>query len=137
MASRKDWARSSHIAPKLLAELNPAKTLHRAGEANSPFPNVRGVAVGSDHHWGFARSSCRSVVLDLGPEDALGCQTRRCRRRNSHRVLKQPRRRGVDRPLKAGIVGIHGTPDPGNVGHGESDGCIPLTNRDVDAHPWI
>jgi lipoprotein-anchoring transpeptidase ErfK/SrfK len=28
--------------------------------------------------------------------------------------------------------GIHGTPDPGNVRHGESAGCIRLTNWDVD-----
>jgi lipoprotein-anchoring transpeptidase ErfK/SrfK len=28
--------------------------------------------------------------------------------------------------------GIHGTPDPGNIGHGVSDGCIRLTNWDVD-----
>jgi lipoprotein-anchoring transpeptidase ErfK/SrfK len=28
-------------------------------------------------------------------------------------------------------VGIHGTPDPGNIGHGVSDGCIRLTNWDV------
>lgn len=29
--------------------------------------------------------------------------------------------------------GIHGTPDPGQVRHGESAGCIRLTNWDVDA----
>src|ERR1035441_7032456 len=28
--------------------------------------------------------------------------------------------------------GIHGTPDPGHVRHGESAGCIRLTNWDVD-----
>jgi lipoprotein-anchoring transpeptidase ErfK/SrfK len=28
--------------------------------------------------------------------------------------------------------GIHGTPDPGKIGHGVSDGCIRLTNWDVD-----
>jgi lipoprotein-anchoring transpeptidase ErfK/SrfK len=28
--------------------------------------------------------------------------------------------------------GIHGTPDPANIGHGVSDGCIRLTNWDVD-----
>jgi lipoprotein-anchoring transpeptidase ErfK/SrfK len=28
--------------------------------------------------------------------------------------------------------GIHGTPEPGNIGHGVSDGCIRLTNWDVD-----
>ncbi len=28
--------------------------------------------------------------------------------------------------------GIHGTPDPGNIRHGESAGCIRLTNWDVD-----
>jgi len=28
--------------------------------------------------------------------------------------------------------GIHGTPDPGDIGHGVSDGCIRLTNWDVD-----
>jgi lipoprotein-anchoring transpeptidase ErfK/SrfK len=28
--------------------------------------------------------------------------------------------------------GIHGTPDPGNIGHGVSDGCVRLTNWDVD-----
>ena len=28
--------------------------------------------------------------------------------------------------------GIHGTPDPGNVRHGESAGCIRMTNWDVD-----
>jgi lipoprotein-anchoring transpeptidase ErfK/SrfK len=28
--------------------------------------------------------------------------------------------------------GIHGTPDPGNIRHGESFGCIRLTNWDVD-----
>jgi lipoprotein-anchoring transpeptidase ErfK/SrfK len=28
--------------------------------------------------------------------------------------------------------GIHGTPDPGNIRHNESDGCIRLTNWDVD-----
>jgi len=28
--------------------------------------------------------------------------------------------------------GIHGTPEPGNIGHGVSDGCIRMTNWDVD-----
>jgi lipoprotein-anchoring transpeptidase ErfK/SrfK len=28
--------------------------------------------------------------------------------------------------------GIHGTPDPGNIRHGVSDGCVRLTNWDVD-----
>jgi lipoprotein-anchoring transpeptidase ErfK/SrfK len=28
--------------------------------------------------------------------------------------------------------GIHGTPDPGNIRHGESAGCIRMTNWDVD-----
>jgi lipoprotein-anchoring transpeptidase ErfK/SrfK len=28
--------------------------------------------------------------------------------------------------------GIHGTPDPGHIRHGESAGCIRLTNWDVD-----
>jgi lipoprotein-anchoring transpeptidase ErfK/SrfK len=28
--------------------------------------------------------------------------------------------------------GIHGTPDPGDIRHGVSDGCIRLTNWDVD-----
>jgi lipoprotein-anchoring transpeptidase ErfK/SrfK len=28
--------------------------------------------------------------------------------------------------------GIHGTPEPGNIGHGVSDGCIRLTNWDAD-----
>jgi len=28
--------------------------------------------------------------------------------------------------------GIHGTPNPGNIGHGVSDGCIRLTNWDVE-----
>ncbi len=27
--------------------------------------------------------------------------------------------------------GIHGTPDPGHIRHGESDGCIRLTNWDA------
>ena len=27
--------------------------------------------------------------------------------------------------------GIHGTPDPGRVGHQETNGCIHLTNWDV------
>jgi lipoprotein-anchoring transpeptidase ErfK/SrfK len=29
-------------------------------------------------------------------------------------------------------VGIHGTPEPGNIGHGVSDGCIRLTNWDAE-----
>jgi lipoprotein-anchoring transpeptidase ErfK/SrfK len=29
--------------------------------------------------------------------------------------------------------GIHGTPDPGHVRHGESAGCIRITNWDVDS----
>jgi lipoprotein-anchoring transpeptidase ErfK/SrfK len=28
--------------------------------------------------------------------------------------------------------GIHGTPEPGHIGHGVSDGCIRLTNWDVN-----
>jgi lipoprotein-anchoring transpeptidase ErfK/SrfK len=28
--------------------------------------------------------------------------------------------------------GIHGTPDPGHIWHGESAGCIRMTNWDVD-----
>jgi lipoprotein-anchoring transpeptidase ErfK/SrfK len=28
--------------------------------------------------------------------------------------------------------GIHGTPEPGNIGHGVSDGCVRMTNWDVD-----
>jgi lipoprotein-anchoring transpeptidase ErfK/SrfK len=34
--------------------------------------------------------------------------------------------------LSKADYGIHGTPDPGNIGHGVSDGCIRLTNWDVD-----
>jgi lipoprotein-anchoring transpeptidase ErfK/SrfK len=34
--------------------------------------------------------------------------------------------------LSKANYGIHGTPDPGNIGHGVSDGCIRLTNWDVD-----
>jgi len=33
--------------------------------------------------------------------------------------------------------GIHGTPDPGNIGHGVSDGCIRLTNWDVEDLPHM
>ena len=28
--------------------------------------------------------------------------------------------------------GIHGTPEPGSIGHSESHGCIRLTNWDAD-----
>jgi lipoprotein-anchoring transpeptidase ErfK/SrfK len=34
--------------------------------------------------------------------------------------------------LSIAHYGIHGTPDPGHVRHGESAGCIRLTNWDVD-----
>jgi lipoprotein-anchoring transpeptidase ErfK/SrfK len=34
--------------------------------------------------------------------------------------------------LSKAHYGIHGTPDPGHIRHGESDGCIRLTNWDAD-----
>ena len=33
--------------------------------------------------------------------------------------------------LTAPSFGIHGTPEPGNIGNAESHGCIRLTNWDV------
>ncbi len=155
-----------HISPKLLAELNPAKTLHTAGEAIT-VPNVRRAAVGLAVRVVVSKSKRTVIAYGAGGKelaqypDTIG---------DSHDPLPighwtvvgivhypwfdwDPKMLwGVDKKLAkaelppgpnnpVGVAwigfskqdyGIHGTPDPGDIGHGVSDGCIRLTNWDVD-----
>ena len=155
-----------HISPKLLAELNPAKTLHTAGEAIT-VPNVRRAAVGLAVRVVVSKSKRTVIAYGAGGKelaqypDTIG---------DSHDPLPighwtvvgivhypwfdwDPKMLwGVDKKLAkaelppgpnnpVGVAwiglskqdyGIHGTPDPGDIGHGVSDGCIRLTNWDVN-----
>jgi lipoprotein-anchoring transpeptidase ErfK/SrfK len=159
-------AEKFHISPKLLAELNPAKTLHRAGEAIT-VPNVRRAAVNMAVRVVVSKSKRTVIAYGAGGKElaqypsSIG---------DSHDPLPighwtvvgivhypwfdwDPKMLwGVDKTLaKAELApgpnnpvgvawiglskqdyGIHGTPDPGNIGHGVSDGCIRLTNWDVE-----
>jgi lipoprotein-anchoring transpeptidase ErfK/SrfK len=155
-----------HISPKLLAELNPAQTLHKAGEAIT-VPNVRRAAVGLAVRVVVSKS--QHTVIAYGAGDKLLAQYPSTIG-DSHDPLPighwtivgivhypwfdwDPKMLwGVDKtlpkvelppgpnnPVGAAWIGlskpdygIHGTPDPGNIGHGVSDGCIRLTNWDVD-----
>ena len=60
-----------------------------------------------------------------------GTRTRRKRKRYSRPARDNPVG-AVWIGLSKEHYGIHGTPDPGHIGHGESAGCIRLTNWDVD-----
>ena len=61
-----------------------------------------------------------------------GTPTRRTRRRRSRRV-RTTRSARVWIDLSKEHYGIHGTPEPSQVGHAQSHGCVRLTNWDVAA----
>jgi lipoprotein-anchoring transpeptidase ErfK/SrfK len=154
-----------HVAPKLLAQLNPGKTLAAAGE-QIVVPNVQRpparpaarVVVSASQRTVTALAADGSVLAQYpatmgGPHDPLpiGNWTIASVSHNPY-FFYQPGRfwnadphdakdklpPGPNNPV--GVVwmglskrhfGIHGTPDPGHIRHGESYGCIRLTNWDA------
>jgi lipoprotein-anchoring transpeptidase ErfK/SrfK len=155
-----------HIAPKLLAELNPGKKLNTAGERIT-VPNVRRPAVQLALRVVVSKSK-RTVVAYGGGGKVLAQYPNTIG--DSHdplpighwtivgivhypwfnwdpkllwnvdkKLAKAELAPGPNNPVGIAWIGlskedygIHGTPDPGNIGHGVSDGCIRLTNWDVD-----
>ena len=154
-----------HVAPKLLAGLNPGKEFARAGE-QIMVPNViRGAAQPATR---VVVSKSRRTVTAYGEGDTvlaqfpatiggehdplpIGNWTIAVIQHNPS-FYYQPGRFWNADPADAkaklppgpnnpvGVVwmglskphyGIHGTPDPGHIGHNESYGCIRLTNWDA------
>jgi lipoprotein-anchoring transpeptidase ErfK/SrfK len=64
-----------------------------------------------DHFW-YANPAAATAKVPPGPRNPVGV---------------------VWLGLSKEHYGIHGTPDPGHIRHGESAGCIRLTNWDVSA----
>jgi len=156
-----------HSSPKLLAELNPGKTLSTARE-RIIVPNVRRAAVrlasrvvvsksrrtvtaygagdrelaqypatiGGAHdplpigHWTIT-SVLHYPWFNYDPEHFWNADPQQAK------AILPP---GPNSPAGAAWIGIskehygiHGTPDPGHIRHGESAGCIRMTNWDVAA----
>ena len=155
-----------HCSPKLLAELNPGKSLKTAGERIS-VPNVRRGPPSRALRVVVSKSKRTVTALGLrdrvlaqypatlgGEHDPLpiGHWIITTVQHNpwfyydpvhywnaSPEEAKAKLPPGPNNP--AGVVwmglskkhyGIHGTPDPGHIRHGESYGCIRLTNWDAD-----
>ena len=155
-----------HISPKLLAVLNPGKTLSTAGElitvpdVNRPTaPAAARVVVSESNHTVRACDANGGIIAQYaatmgGPHDPLpvGNWTIANIEHNptfywapGHYWNADPSESkekvapGPNNPV--GVVwmglskrhfGIHGTPDPGRIGHTESFGCIRLTNWDAE-----
>lgn len=155
-----------HIAPKLLAELNPGRKLDTVGERIT-VPNVRRAAVRPALRVVVSKSKRTVVAYGAGGKQLAQYPSTIG---DSHDPLpigdwtvvgivhypwfkwdpkllwnvdqKLPTAElapGPNNPVGVAWIGlskvdygIHGTPDPGNIGHGVSDGCIRLTNWDVD-----
>jgi lipoprotein-anchoring transpeptidase ErfK/SrfK len=52
--------------------------------------------------------------------------------RNDTGTYKIAQLRQTIKDLHRRVLALHGTPDPRRIGHGESAGCIQMTNWDVD-----
>ena len=155
-----------HISPKLLAKLNPDKSLDKAGEQIA-VPNVRRTAVRLALRVVVSKSKRTVIAYGAGGKELAQYPSTIG---DSHDPLpignwtvvgivhypwfkwdpkllwnvdqKLPIANlapGPNNPVGVAWIGlskvdygIHGTPDPGNIGHGVSDGCIRLTNWDVD-----
>ena len=68
--------------------------------------------------------------VPLQPGSVLGREGDRRRRRRS-RPAPTTRSASSGFDLNLEHYGLHGTPEPGNVGHTESHGCVRLTNWDA------
>ena len=139
-----------HLSPRLLAELNPGKDLEKAGEvitvpAVERAPARRAVRV--------VVSKSKRTVTAYGVGDKLLAQYPATMGGEhdpwfnydpAHFWNASPDQATAKLPPgpknPAGVVwmglskphyGIHGTPDPGRIRHGESYGCIRLTNWDA------
>jgi len=154
-----------HISPKILAALNPGKSLAQAGELivvpkvdrAAPTAAAR-VEVSASQHTVTAFDRSGAILAEYpatmgGPHDPLpvGNWTIANIEHNptfyyqpGHYWNADPNDAreklapGPNNPV--GVVwmglskrhyGIHGTPDPGMIGHAESYGCIRLTNWDA------
>jgi len=89
------------------------------GDSHDQLPIGHWTVTGVVHYRG---TTTTGALLELGPETSESSASA-----------------GSEQPAGAAWIGlsiahygIHGTPDPGHVRHGESAGCIRLTNWDVD-----
>jgi len=155
-----------HVSPRLLAELNPGKTLKAAGEeitvpdvSRAAAPRAARVVVSASQRTVVAYDSRKNILAQYpatigGPHDPLpiGRWVITVVEQNpvfffdpAHLWNADPNEAkaklppGPNNPV--GIVwmglskrhyGIHGTPDPGHIRHGESSGCVRLTNWDAE-----
>ena len=91
-----------------------------SGSEHDPLPpgdfKVRGVAL--------------AAAVSLQPAICSGTRSRPTRRPRS-RPAPTTRSASCGSSLSLEHYGIHGTPEPGNVGHTESHGCVRLTNWDA------
>jgi len=155
-----------HVAPKLLAELNPGKKLDTPGERIT-VPNVRRGVLGVALRVVVSKSKRTVIAYGTGGKKLVQYPTTIG---DSHDPLpighwtivgivhypwfdwdpkmlwnvdktlpKAELAPGPNNPVGVAWIGlskpdygIHGSPDPGHIGHGVSDGCIRLTNWDVD-----
>ena len=154
-----------HIAPKLLAELNPGKKLDTAAEQIT-VPSVRRAAVGMALRVVVSKSKRTVIARGAGGKELALYPTTIGDSRDplpignwvvvgivrfpwfhwdpkllngDPTLTKAELPPGPNNPVGAAWIGlskkdigIHGTPEPGNIGHGVSDGCIRLTNWDVE-----
>jgi len=135
-----------HISPKLLADLNPGMKLDTVGERIT-VPNVRRTAVRLALRLVVSKSK-RTVIdpLPIGHWTVVGIVhypwfkwDPKLLWNVDQKLATAELAPGPNNPVGVAWIGlskvdygIHGTPDPGNIGHGVSDGCIRLTNWDVD-----
>jgi lipoprotein-anchoring transpeptidase ErfK/SrfK len=72
------------------------------------------------------------------PESPLGCSAHGGIELATQMSVNRPKLKPKNPPgtLWIGLLkehyGIHGTPDPGHIRHGETAGCTRMTNWDVD-----
>jgi lipoprotein-anchoring transpeptidase ErfK/SrfK len=155
-----------HVSPRLLAELNPGKSLTTAGEEltvpdvkrSMARPAARVVVSASARTvsvYDYRKNLLAQYPATIGGEHdplPVGNWTITVVEQNPHffwdpvhlwqadpNEAKSVLPPGPNNPV--GVVwiglskkhtGIHGTPDSGRVRHGESDGCIRLTNWDAE-----
>jgi lipoprotein-anchoring transpeptidase ErfK/SrfK len=154
-----------HASPRLLAEMNPGKSLKEAGEVivvpavqRGPPRRARRVVVSESKRTVTAYGTGDTILAQYpatmgGAHDPLpiGNWTITSVQHNPwfnydpvHFWNASPNEAAAKLPPgprnPAGVVwmglskahyGIHGTPDPGRIRHGESAGCIRLTNWDA------
>jgi lipoprotein-anchoring transpeptidase ErfK/SrfK len=160
-------AEKFHVSPRLLAELNPGKTLKTAGEqlvvpdvTRGPYRRAARVVVSGSKRTVTAFDSGRKLIAQYpatmgGGHDPLPVGTWKVTVVEQNpwffydpahltwnadpQEAKAKLPPGPNNPV--GVVwiglskphyGIHGSPDPGHIRHGESSGCMRLTNWDAE-----